>query len=64
MLEQGPVVFVQFYQVSGSVPGLARKQDKIMRTRDRVDAVELHKSETLDDVEQGRAGNPTLRWIG
>ncbi len=52
VLEQCPVVMQQPLEITPPIPIRARQQDHVMRTLDRVDAVDLHIAQTIDQLRQ------------
>lgn len=53
VLEQATVVFKQSRQPLGTVAGLPRKQNHMVRTLERADAVDLDEADALDQFQQG-----------
>ena len=54
VFEQGPVDIVQTLEVFGPIGGASCKQDQVMRPRNGVDAVQLHKAKPLNQGVQIR----------
>ena len=55
MLEQIFVAFVKLFEMLRAITWFAGKQNQVMRTRNSIDAVELHKAQPLNQLEQIRA---------
>ena len=52
VLEQQALVLNQVGKLALLIRGIAREQDHVMSSRNRVNAVDLHKAHVLDELEQ------------
>ena len=64
VLEQRLVALIEAFEIVGAIRGPPGKQDHVMGAGDRVDAVQLHKTQPVDQIQQVSPFGPTRRLFG